>query len=391
MGNILLVSETRIGRQQQQTIANTEEAIQHAFVILLESATVVGYKHILCAISDSERDEWVKLLHAQCSSSTAPRVNPQISKKKSATSSNKKSGRSTSPKYSYMIRANSDASMNPLEKPTSNSHTIGALPSAATAGPIIRRKTYQRSSMDDQAILRYHNESNNSKLLYDQQQQQQQNLSPKASADSLPNLTDNISNKDKKTVPSQRKSFFWSRKKLFTNNAIDSAFSALDDDLIVEQEKVASYDNSKASSTSTIATTIANNTNSIYPVFGVSLEETLKTVDNLPTIVYRCIEYLESKDAVHEEGIYRLSGSSVKVNLLRNQFCDSGDMDLLIRKDIDVHVVAGLLKLWLRELPVNVLTRELFDDFINVIGKLEPVIYILLLAHGIFILQLIFL
>jgi RalA-binding protein 1 len=36
----------------------------------------------------------------------------------------------------------------------------------------------------------------------------------------------------------------------------------------------------------------------------------------------------------------------------------------------DVHAVAGLLKMWLRELPTEVLTVELHDDFLGVIGKL---------------------
>jgi hypothetical protein len=34
-----------------------------------------------------------------------------------------------------------------------------------------------------------------------------------------------------------------------------------------------------------------------------------------------------------------------------------------------VHAVAGLLKMWLRELPTEVLTVELHDDFLGVIGK----------------------
>lgn len=36
----------------------------------------------------------------------------------------------------------------------------------------------------------------------------------------------------------------------------------------------------------------------------------------------------------------------------------------------DIHAVAGVLKMWLRELPGNVLTQELLGEFIPVIGKL---------------------
>lgn len=125
-------------------------------------------------------------------------------------------------------------------------------------------------------------------------------------------------------------------------------------------------------STSSVSTT---NTTAMFQVFGVPLDEAIrlsKISDNfeLPAIVYRCIEYLEAKEAVHEEGIYRLSGSSVQVSSLRQQFCEFGDVDILAQNDhqVDVHVVAGLLKMWLRELPVNVLTNELLNEFMVIIG-----------------------
>lgn len=35
----------------------------------------------------------------------------------------------------------------------------------------------------------------------------------------------------------------------------------------------------------------------------------------------------------------------------------------------DVHAVAGVLKMYLRELPINVLTRELHPHFLKVLGK----------------------
>lgn len=44
-------------------------------------------------------------------------------------------------------------------------------------------------------------------------------------------------------------------------------------------------------------------------------------------------------------------------------------MNLLAAKEeYDVHAIAGLLKLWLRELPTTVLTREHRADFLHVIG-----------------------
>ncbi|CAO3615299.1 unnamed protein product [Mucor fragilis] len=111
----------------------------------------------------------------------------------------------------------------------------------------------------------------------------------------------------------------------------------------------------------------------MFQIFGVPLEAAVRVSRiseryQLPAIVYRCIAFLEEKDAVNEEGIYRMSGSSVQISHLRQQFCEYGDVDLLDKRyaDVDVHVVAGLLKAWLRELPINVLTNELLSDFMMI-------------------------
>lgn len=60
-------------------------------------------------------------------------------------------------------------------------------------------------------------------------------------------------------------------------------------------------------------------------VFGVSLERAVSLSRvcehyDLPAIVHRCIEYMEARDALTEEGIYRLSGSATQVKLLKKRF-----------------------------------------------------------------------
>ena len=92
----------------------------------------------------------------------------------------------------------------------------------------------------------------------------------------------------------------------------------------------------------------------------------------LPAVVYRCLEYLEAKEASGEEGIFRLSGSNVVIKALRERFNLEGDLDLLATGQYyDVHAVASLLKLYLRELPTTVLTRELHLDFLQVLGNVS--------------------
>ena len=114
----------------------------------------------------------------------------------------------------------------------------------------------------------------------------------------------------------------------------------------------------------------------LRPVFGAPLAEAVENfpprgVDVcLPAVVYRCLEYLEAKDASNEEGIFRLSGSNIVIKALRERFNTEGDFDFLANGQYhDVHAIASLLKLYLRELPSTVLTRELHLDFLQVLGE----------------------
>ncbi|KAI9301959.1 hypothetical protein BJ944DRAFT_128634 [Cunninghamella echinulata] len=115
------------------------------------------------------------------------------------------------------------------------------------------------------------------------------------------------------------------------------------------------------------------------PVFGVPLDDAVRIsrvsdTYQLPSIVYRCIEYLDVKKAILEEGLYRLSGSNTMMKSLKLKFDQEGDINLLAAKEeYDVHAIAGLLKMWLRELPTSVLTRELRMDFLHVIDRKDRV------------------
>ena len=99
-----------------------------------------------------------------------------------------------------------------------------------------------------------------------------------------------------------------------------------------------------------------------FPVRGTDLA--------LPAVVYRCLEYLEAKEAQNEEGIFRLSGSNVTIKQLRERFNTEGDVDFLAEgAHYDVHAIASLLKAYLRELPNTVLGyRELHLQFLQVLG-----------------------
>lgn len=87
----------------------------------------------------------------------------------------------------------------------------------------------------------------------------------------------------------------------------------------------------------------------------------------LPAVVYRCIQYLDVKNAILEEGIFRLSGSNVVIKQLRERFNTESDVNLVTDETYyDIHAVASLLKLYLRELPTTILTRDLHMQFLAV-------------------------
>lgn len=110
-------------------------------------------------------------------------------------------------------------------------------------------------------------------------------------------------------------------------------------------------------------------------IFGIPLAEAVEYTqplglrDPLPSVVFRCLEYLKAKNAINEEGIFRLSGSNIVIRSLRERFNTEGDVRLLDGQYYDIHAVASLLKLYLRELPASILTRELHLDFLKVLGK----------------------
>ncbi|KAJ3312894.1 hypothetical protein HDV04_002551 [Boothiomyces sp. JEL0838] len=111
-------------------------------------------------------------------------------------------------------------------------------------------------------------------------------------------------------------------------------------------------------------------------IFGMSLAEAtarsndiLGTNDTVPRIVKACISYIEAK-GINELGIYRLSGSTIEVNELRNIFNAYQDADL---NQIlpDSASVTSLFKAYVRELPEVVLTDELEPQFAALVQPLN--------------------
>ncbi|KAI9333791.1 Rho GTPase activation protein [Zopfochytrium polystomum] len=112
-----------------------------------------------------------------------------------------------------------------------------------------------------------------------------------------------------------------------------------------------------------------------YSVFGAPLDFVLSRTrlpgasDDVPSIVYRCIEYIEAT-AIREVGLYRVSGSASGITHLRNMFNINADVDLFAEQP-DPNVVCSVLKAFLRELPEPLLTDTLSAKFQMICPNIE--------------------
>lgn len=99
--------------------------------------------------------------------------------------------------------------------------------------------------------------------------------------------------------------------------------------------------------------------------FGVSIDELLRKTEgcDVPPIVTTIVEFLE-KYGLNQEGIFRISGNHKVVESLKASFDKDGEADL--EQVGDVMAVAGLLKLFLRELPEPLIPQNMTADFIEI-------------------------
>lgn len=105
-------------------------------------------------------------------------------------------------------------------------------------------------------------------------------------------------------------------------------------------------------------------------LFGGSLEEYLEaTHEEIPLIMRSCIRVI-NLFGLHHQGIFRVSGSQVEITNFREGF-ERGDDPLADTTDAsDINSVAGVLKLYLRELREPLFPIIYFDHFVQ-LAQLE--------------------
>ena len=362
LGTIKLQA-AQIGKQSQQQSNHSpsrgddiDNQYRHAFLILepkrKDSNSLV--RHVLCAESDLERDDWVEALlqYVDYQSSEDERARP--------TPPRNGSGSAKKPNLHFKgpVRRDSSNANSPVFENAEALQTLSYEDTVAADAPILGSTPNGR-----------HLETPSPPMTSTQFGNQGLGASDAQSLKSISGPTNGGPIQDAGA---------WGNKAPALNRARDKehkkrsfwGFKARSSTDLAMQAHLDS------ASISSVHHRPINRTGSARAVFGVPLADAIENcpptdIDvHLPAVVYRCIEYLDAKDAASEEGIFRLSGSNVLIKALRERFNVEGDVDFLADDHYyDVHAVASLLKLYLRELPTTVLTRELHLDFLQVLGK----------------------
>ncbi|XP_020042230.1 ralA-binding protein 1 isoform X1 [Castor canadensis] len=109
---------------------------------------------------------------------------------------------------------------------------------------------------------------------------------------------------------------------------------------------------------------------SLKPIFGVPLADAVERTMmydgvRLPAVFRECVDYME-KYGMKCEGIYRVSGIKSKVDELKAAYDREESPNL---EEYEPNTVASLLKQYLRDLPENLLTKELMPRFEEACGR----------------------
>lgn len=309
LGQIKLPS-AQIGRQSQsqkvkeplEGETDIESQYRHAFLILepkrKDSSTLV--RHVLCAESDAERDEWVEVLMQYVDKGDVAEEQSQASQAGTASGRDKKKKR-----YGPNNKDSKDSQTIEQEK----LHALGY--EQTTPGPEPARgptpEEFQR--------LRNTPSPQNSIA-----------SSIPASQSSASVLAPSVASTTDRGQPKQISAP--------TNGSVISDLAAWGAKLTHSEQKAAKkrsiWGFRQRSSSADLECNHLQGPGERLPmsrsIFGATLEEAVHlskpfgVTVNLPAVVYRCIEYLEAKDASNEEGIFRLSGSNVVIKGLREKF-----------------------------------------------------------------------
>ncbi|XP_057189572.1 unconventional myosin-IXb isoform X2 [Triplophysa rosa] len=103
--------------------------------------------------------------------------------------------------------------------------------------------------------------------------------------------------------------------------------------------------------------------------FGVALCSLVHTADSVPYVIDKMLVHVEM-NGLYTEGIYRKSGSACRVKEVHKIL--EKDPQAVSLENYPIHIITGLVKQWLRELPDPLMTYRLYNDFLYAADLPEP-------------------
>lgn len=152
------------------------------------------------------------------------------------------------------------------------------------------------------------------------------------------------------------------RRKLVYISTLDELRQALGLTKLKLPDNICEFDDKLYSNRRTAPTSVTDGSVCKTAQFGVSLKfitQNSPCLNSIPPIVRKCVDSLSMTGVIDTEGIFRRSGNYSEINNLKIRVNRGEEVDL---KDVNVHVIAGLLKSFLRDLSEPLLTYELYED-----------------------------
>ncbi|XP_028896461.2 uncharacterized protein LOC105212839 isoform X2 [Zeugodacus cucurbitae] len=135
--------------------------------------------------------------------------------------------------------------------------------------------------------------------------------------------------------------------------------------LNVRSPKSEKKQNGVIRSAKTASLYLESDTQSQYPIFGAPLEklEMSEVVhQNVPRFVVDCVAYIESKNFILQDGLYRASGNKVSIDELKRKLSESYIYDPNLLVSDDIHTITSLLKQFFRELSKPLIPQYIYDQ-----------------------------
>lgn len=128
----------------------------------------------------------------------------------------------------------------------------------------------------------------------------------------------------------------------------------------------------------------------IRGIFGIDLTTIVQVHQcPVPFIIIKCVQEVE-KRGLQQEGIYRISGFADEIETLKLALDKDGEKTDMSESSYSVNVITGTLKLYLRLLPIPLVTFQAYPTFIattkeksegEMIQKLKEAVKTLPTAH----------